>query len=276
MRFNLLIRFAGIFLIIASVFIISGCEKKADTGAKSELKVGMECAYAPFNWTQTDDSHGAVAISGGGYAAGYDVEIAKKIADGLGMTLVIVKTEWDGLLPAVTSGKIDAIIAGMSPLPERLESIDFSESYYNSDLVVVVSKDGPYAGAANLADLSGARITAQLNTFHYTVIDQIPGVVKETAMDEFPTMIASLNAGKIDGYVSERPGAVAASVSNPNLSFIVFDDGFSYTTEDTAIAVGLKKGSELTAKINQILSGITESERNRLMDTAVSQHPALD
>jgi len=164
----------------------------------------------------------------------------------------------------------------MSPLPERLESIDFSDSYYTSDLVVVVQKDGSYANAKNLADLSGARITAQLNTFHYTVIDQIPGVVQETAMDDFPTMIAALNANKIDGYVSERPGAVAASVSNPNLSFIVFDNGFAYTADDASIAVGLKKGSELTSKINSILSGISENDRNKLMDEAVTQHPALD
>ena len=266
---------AILFCITIAAGFFCACTKKNDSSA-AELKVGMECAYAPFNWTQTDDSNGAVPISGGGYAAGYDVEIAKKIADGLGMKLVIVKTEWDGLLPGITSGKIDAIIAGMSPLPERLESIDFSVSYYVSDLVVVVQKDGPYANAKDLADLTGARITAQLNTFHYTVIDQIPGVSKETAMDDFPTMIAALNANKIDGYVSERPGAVSASVSNPNLSFIVFDNGFSYTADDASIAVGLKKGSELTSEINRILSGISEDERNAMMDNAVTQHPALD
>jgi len=255
---------------------LSGCEKKDAAPGVTELKVGMECAYAPFNWTQTGSENNAVAISGGGYADGYDVDIAKKIADGLGYKLVIVKTEWDGLLPALTSGKIDAIIAGMSPTSERLQSIDFSDNYYTSDLVVVVQKDGPYADVKDLAGLSGARITAQLNTFHYTVIDQIPGVVKETAMDEFPTMIAALNAGKIDGYVSERPGAVSASVSNPNLSFIVFENGFAYTAEDASIAVGLKKGSDLTDRINRILAGISEDDRNKMMDTAVTQHPALD
>ena len=242
-----------------------------------QFRVGMECAYAPFNWTQTDSSHGAVPISGGGgYAAGYDVEIAKRIAAGLGKELVIVKTDWNGLLPALTSGRIDAIIAGMSPLPARRESIDFSDSYYASDLVVVVQRDGPFADARNLDDLSGARITAQLNTFHYSVIDQIPGVVQETAMLDFPTMIAALNAGRIDGYVSERPGAVSAAVTNPNLSFIVFEDGFSYSREDVSVAVGLRKGSDLTDRINQILAGISEEERNALMDAAVMQHASLE
>ena len=274
MKLSFTKKLAAITVILTAGFFIScAAEGNADI---AELKVGMECAYAPFNWTQTDDSNGAAPISGGAYAAGYDVEIAKKIADGLGMKLVIVKTEWDGLLPALTSGKIDAIIAGMSPLPERLESIDFSDSYYTSDLVVVVKKDGPFANAKNLDDLSGARITGQLNTSHYGVIDQIPGVLKQTAMDDFPTMIVALNSGKIDGYVSERPGAVSASVSNPDISFIIFENGFSYSTEEASIAVGLKKGSDLTDKINQILAGVSEEERNIMMDTAVEQHPSLD
>ncbi|MFL3952443.1 transporter substrate-binding domain-containing protein, partial [Pseudomonas aeruginosa] len=79
---------------------------------------------------------------------------------------------------ALQSGKIDAIIAGMSPTAERRKEIDFTDPYYESQLVVVVQKDSKYAKAKSLADLSGAKITAQLNTFHYTVIDQIPDVQK--------------------------------------------------------------------------------------------------
>ncbi|MBQ7026244.1 MAG: transporter substrate-binding domain-containing protein, partial [Peptococcaceae bacterium] len=128
------------------------------------LRIGMECAYAPFNWTQTDDSNGAVPIESGDYANGYDVQIAKKVAEGLGKELVIVKTEWDGLVPAVDSGVIDGIIAGMSPTEERKKSIDFSENYYVSDLVIVVKADSPYANATSIKDFAGATLTAQLNT----------------------------------------------------------------------------------------------------------------
>ncbi|MBM9833044.1 transporter substrate-binding domain-containing protein, partial [Enterococcus faecalis] len=78
------------------------------------LRVGMEAAYAPFNWTQDDKANGAVSIEGTNqYANGYDVQIAKKIAQGMGKELLIVKTSWTGLIPALTSGKIDMIIAGM-------------------------------------------------------------------------------------------------------------------------------------------------------------------
>ncbi len=248
------------------------------TPAETELRVGMECAYAPFNWTQTDDANGAVAIEGGGFAGGYDVEIAKKVAQGLGRKLVIVKTEWDGLLPAVTSGKIDAIMAGMSPTAARRESIDFSASYYTSDLVLVVKKDGPYANAKTLHDFSGAKVTGQLNTFHYSVVDQLAGVDKQTAMEDFPTMVIALTSGKIDAYVSERPGASSAIASNPNLTFVAFEpgQGFQHSVDEVSIAVGLKKGSPLTEEINEALSGISQQDRQTLMENAVKNQPAAE
>lgn len=248
----------------------------SDNTAKEDVfKVGMEAGYAPFNWTQMDDSNGAVAIeSSAEYAGGYDVEIAKRIAQGLGKKLVIVKTEWDGLVPALTSGKIDAIIAGMSPTAERKETIDFSDNYYKSNLVMVVKKGSKYENATSIQDFKGAKITAQLNTFHYTVIDQIDGVIKETAMDNFPAMRVALESGIIDGYVSERPEGVSASTANENFVMVEFEDGFQTSDEDTAIAVGLPKGSELTAKINEILAGISEEERTSIMDTAIKNQPA--
>lgn len=245
-------------------------------GAAAEtFTVGMECNYAPYNWTQTSPSDSAVPLARGGYADGYDVQIAKRIAQGLGMDLVIMPIEWDGLPVAVQSGTVDAIIAGMSPTAERKLTIDFTDVYYRSDLVVVVRKDGPYAGAKTLKDLSGARITGQLNTFHYNVIDQIPGVQKLTAMESFPVMTVALSAGGIDGYISEKPGALSAVLSNPDLSFVEFEEGqgFEAAPEDTDIAVGLKKGSPLLSAINQVLSGISEEEREQIMLEALNNQP---
>lgn len=227
--------------------------------------------------TKTDDSNGAVQIDGSSeYAGGYDVEIAKKIAEGLGKELVVVKLEWDGLLPALESGKIDAIIAGMSPTAERAKAIDFTDNYYKSDLVIVVRKGSKYENATSLKDFTGAKITAQLNTFHYEVIDQIEGVVKETAMDNFPAMRVALESGMIDGYVSERPEAISAIAANGNFAMVELTDGFETSDDDTAVAVGLKKGSPLRDKINEILSQISEEERQSIMDEAIKNQPAAD
>ena len=261
-------------LVLALVFTLS---MMAAASAET-LRVGMECDYAPFNWTQTEPSDTAVPIAGGGYADGYDVRIAQRVADYLGYDLEIVKTEWDGLIMSVISGDIDAIIAGMSPTEERMLTIDFSDPYYASDLVIVVRKDGAYANATSLADFSGARITGQLNTFHDTVIDQIPGVSHETPMPDFPAMVVALSTGAIDGYVSERPGAESAVATNPDLTYISFADGNGFEADpaDTTIAVGLQKGSELLAAVNEALATISEEERVQIMEDALAAQPSAE
>lgn len=273
-----------LMLLIAIIMIVPtilvGCGGNANEGSSEDniFRVGLEAGYAPFNWTQNDDSNGAVKMEGNAeYAGGYDVEIAKRIAEGLGKELVIVKTEWDGLLPSLQSGTIDAIVAGMSPTAERAEAIDFTDNYYKSDLVMVVKKGSEYENAKSIQDFSGAKITAQLNTFHYTVIDQIEGVIKETAMSDFPAMRVALESGIIDGYVSERPEGISASAANDNLVMVDFEDGFTTSDEDTAVAVGVKKGNtELVEKINEILSSISEEEREEIMDDAIKNQPSAE
>ena len=176
----------------------------------------------------------------------------------------------------VQTGKIDAIIAGMSPTKERKQTIDFSDIYYKSNLVMVVKKGSKYDGATSITDFKGAKVTAQLNTFHYTVIDQIKGVKKQTAMDNFPAMRVALESGKIDGYVSEKPEAVSATAANDKFAMVEFTEGEGFKTsqEDTAIAVGLQKDSDLTDKINEILKGISEADREQIMDEAIKNQPA--
>lgn len=265
-------------ILVAGTLLMAGCgktETQATSAQEDTFTVGMECGYAPFNWTQSDDTKGGVPVEGSSeYAGGYDVEIAKRIAEGLGKKLVIVKTEWDGLVPALVSGKIDGIIAGMSPTAERKETIDFSDNYYKSNLVMVVKKGGAFEQAKTLDDFKGAKITGQLNTFHYTVIDQIEGVAKQQAMDNFPAMRVALESGVIDGYVSERPEAVSAMNANDHFAMVEFEEGFKTSDDDTAIAVGLKKDSPLTDKINEILAGISEEERTAIMDAAIEAQPA--
>lgn len=272
---------------LMGLFILAGCgngttedSSAADGSAESDaFVVGMEAGYPPFNWTQNDDSNGAVKIDGAdGYANGYDVQMAQKVADGLGKELVIVKTEWDGLVPALVSSKIDAIVAGMSPTDERKEAFDFSDSYYTTELVMVVKSDGAYANATTLADFADAKVTAQLNTLHYGVIDQIEGVQKQPAMDSFTSMRVALESGTIDAYVSERPEAISASAANSAFKMIELNqaDTFELSVADSEIAIGLIKESELKDQINEILSGITEEERIQMMEEAIKNQPSAE
>jgi putative lysine transport system substrate-binding protein len=198
------------------------------------------------------------------------------LAKGMGKKLVVVKTAWDGLSPAVQSGSIDAIIAGMSPTAERKKTIDFSVPYYRSDLVMVVKKGSKFTNATNIKDFAGAKITAQLNTFHYTVIDQIPNVKKQTAMDDFPAMRVALESGIIDGYVSERPEGVSATTANANFAMVEFakGQGFKASDDDVAVAVGIQKGNtELLKNINKILAGLSDKQKKDLMDKSIANQP---
>ena len=263
-------KIVSILLVLAMMLSVS------TVLAEGTFRVGMECGYAPYNWTQPAASEFSVPIDGGaGFADGYDVQIAKKIAEGLGKELVIVKTEWDGLIPAVTSGALDAIIAGMSPTTERKATLDFTDPYYLVDIVIVVKKDSAYANATSLADFSGAALTAQLNTTHYEVLDQIPGVNKLAAMESFPAMTVALKSGAIDGYVAERPGALADTMANPELTLVSFEQGkgFDIALEDTQISVGLAKGSDLVAPINEILAGLDQAARDQIMQDAIGRQP---
>lgn len=261
-------------LLALTLSTLTACQETKDP---NKLYVGMECGYAPFNYTQMDDKNGAVKISNAdGYANGYDVMIAKKIAQALGKELVIVKYEWDALVNGVATGALDFIIAGMSPTLDRLEAIDFSLPYYESQLVIVVRKDGNYDKATKLADFSGAKIVAQLGTFHDKALQaqcQAHNILRQTPMETFPAMINALNTKAIDGYVAEEPGAIADCTANPDFTYIHLvnnSTGFTASAADVQIAIGIKKNSPVTAQVNAALFDISQEERDQMMDLAIS------
>lgn len=270
-KFSFFFFLGALFLMLCSIPAVNGHAATNDT-----FKVGMEAGYPPFNWTQNNASNGAVKIQGEStYANGYDVQMAKKIAQALNKKLVVVKTEWDGLQPALSSGKLDAIIAGMSPTAKRRKAIDFTNTYYRSQLVIVVRKDSKYAKATSLKDFKNAKLTAQLNTYHYTALNQIKGAIKEPAMKDFPAMRVALESGTIDGYVSEKPEGISVTGANPNMKMIQFKgtNGFKTNPEDTDLAIGLRKNDPNKLKINAELAKISQNQRDQLMDEAVNEQP---
>ncbi|HHF7033553.1 ABC transporter substrate-binding protein/permease [Streptococcus mutans] len=239
------------------------------------LRVGMEAAYAPFNWTQDNSSNGAVPIEGTKqYANGYDVQTAKKIAKALGKKPLIVKTKWEGLVPALTSGKIDLIIAGMSPTKERKKEIAFSNSYYTSEPVLVVRKDSKYVKAKNLNDFSGAKVTSQQGVYLYNLINQIPKVSRQTAMGDFSQMRQALASNVIDAYVSERPEALSSTKANSNFKMVSLKNGFKVSKSDVTIAVGMRKGDPRIEQVNAALDQFPLKEQISLMDKIIPMQPS--
>lgn len=241
---------------------------------KEVLRVAMSADYAPFDWLQEDDSNGAVMTSNGSYMNGYDVLVAKYIAEKLDMDLEITQIDWDGLILSIQSGKVDCAIAGMSITSERSQSVDFSDPYYNANIVAV---DGPYADAVNVTDFEGATLTSTLNTVWYDVLDQITDyATKDAALDTFASMVAAVHAGKIDGFTCDMPSAKSILVSNPDLKIIDFEGGtgFEVSNEETDLGIPCQKGNtELVDKINEVLAGLSKEDRDAMMDQAVASQP---
>lgn len=270
-----IIAFIAVLAVIAGCLLVfTACNRD---NRENQLVVGLECDYIPFNFTQTTDANGAVEISNAdGYANGYDILIAKKIAEALGKELVIRKMGWDSLVPGVQAGTLDLVIAGMSPTAERRESIDFSDAYYESDLVIVVRKDGAYANASSLNDFSGAKLVAQHGTYHDTALQEQAsryGIIAGTPMESFPLMTTALNASAIDGYVAEEPGAIADCAANTNLTYIHLvnnETGFEASADDAQIAIGMKYGYADKDAINGVLSQLSKDERLEMMARAAA------
>lgn len=246
---------------------------------KKVLKVGMECAFAPYNWTQANNSNNAVPISNspGEYANGYDVMMAKKIADAVGYDLQIVKSEWDGLAPGVASGKLDAAIAGMSITEERKKTVDFTDVYYKASIYALVRSDGKYASAKSLSDLKGAKCTSQQNTIWYDMLKQIPSANIQPAMKNVPALIVALTSGKTEVFVTDKPTAMAASYANKSLVMLDFTksgNDFKASNEDVNLGIAVsKQAPELKDAINTALKSISDSDRDAIMQTAIKNQP---
>ena len=248
------------------------------------LTVAMECAYAPYNWTQSDDSNGAVPISNvpGSYANGYDVMIAKKICEANGWELELVQSDWDSLVPGVQTGTFDAVIAGQSMTAERSEQVDFAGPYFYATIVCLTKAGSPFANATGIADLAGGSCTAQIATIWYDqCLPQITGADIQPAAETAPAMLMALETDTVDFVCTDMPTAQGAVAAYPDMVILDFsgtDGDFQFSDEVRAenvnIGVSLRKGNtELQSAIDSVLSTMTADDFNSLMAQAISVQP---
>ena len=242
-----------------------------------QLRVGMECAYAPSNWQESEATDVNVPVENvpGAYAEGYDVQIARIVADALGLELVIVKMDWDGLIPALNAGQIDCIIAGMMDTAQRREAINFSEPYKETIYAMMVNAGSAYENATSIQDFSGASVLGQRDTALDTVIDQIEGVNHLTAVASVPDMVARLQQGACDAIVINLESASVYTETNPDFVVIEFegDNGFELPAKGSCVGVR-KSDDALLALVNEALAGIDSETRLAMWDTAVANAPA--
>ncbi len=256
-------------LFLSLSFLISAC----GTSDEGTITVGLECDYAPFNWTSTQEG---VDISGApGLCDGYDVVVAKEIAQALNKDLEIRKIEWLGLIPALNSHEIDLIIAGMSPTEERKESVLFTDAYFTSEQVIVIRRDSDYAQASRLSDFSGARIIAQQGTLQDDLIPQIPQVDHAAPLSDYGALVEQVQSGVSDGLVAELPVALSITENNENLIMVQMGEaGFEVDASQITVSIALRHGEEaLRDEINEILQRFSDEQREAWMQQALDNQP---
>ena len=276
-------RFAFTVLMILSIsaMLFAGGSKEGAASASGNpvLRVAMECGYAPYNWTQPTDANGAVPIADSNdFAYGYDVMMAKLIAERLGYDLQIVKLDWDSLVPAVLSGTVDCVIAGQSITSERLQMVDFTTPYYYASIICLVNEGSEYENAQGVSDLAGATCTSQLGTVWYDVcLPQIPDANILPAQESAPAMLVALASGRVDLVCTDMPTGQAALIAYPQMRLLDFsgsDDDFQVSQEEINIGISVRKGNtELLDAINGVLATLTVEDFNRMMDEAISVQP---
>ena len=236
---------AAILAIAMCAVLFAGCGTKiesAKTGVEDGvLTVAMECAYAPYNWTQSDDSN-----------------------------------DWDSLVPAVQTGKVDAVIAGQSMTEERMQQVDFAGPYLYASIVCMTKQNSKYANATSLADLAGAKCTSQLGTIWYTTcLPQINGALIQTAQETAPSMLMALETGAVDFICTDMPTAQGALIAYSDLKILDLpENAFKVDEGDINIGISVKKGNtELKDKINSALAGMTADDFNKIMNEATKIQP---
>lgn len=266
-------RLLCLLVLVFSVFCLVACGNVEEDN-RPTFVVGMECDYPPFNWTEMIKTDTNYPIDGTNlYAEGYDVQIAKKIADELDMKLVIKAIEWNGLISALETGKIDAIIAGMSDTPDRRLNVDFTSAYYKSTHVLVMSKDSEYVNGKTLSDFEGAKVVGQIETLYDSLIDQLIGVEHQTALEDVPTIITSITSNRNDITILEEPVAMGIVLTHPDLTYVKLDDGFVVDESEISVAIAVQKGNdELNSKISAFLEGLSEETRSQMMDEAIERN----
>ena len=281
-------RTLAIILTLIMVLSLTACgggnapaeEAAPKTGVEDGvLTVAMECAYAPYNWAQTDDSNGAVPIKGTSeYANGYDVMTAKKICEANGWDLEIVRLDWDSLIPAVQTGQVDAVIAGQSMTADRAEQVDFAGPYLYATIVCLTLENSELANAKSIADLAGHSCTSQLSTIWYdTCLPQIENADIQAGKADAPSMLMALETGDVDFVCTDMPTAQAALLAYPDMVLLDFngtDGNFTVDEGDINIGVSLMKGNtELKTKIDDVLGAMTADDFNAVMEQAIAIQP---
>ncbi|WP_414840844.1 transporter substrate-binding domain-containing protein [Enterococcus saccharolyticus] len=265
------------FLIMLSVGILAGCSSGGTSSSnsegtgnadfdkimdKKELRVATASGYAPYEFIDLNASSTEVV--------GVDMAFAEKVAEELGVKLVVQDMTFGSILGSLTQGSVDLAIAGMSITEERKQSVDFSEPYLKSEnRVIALNKN--VDKFKTIDDLNDARLGAQQSTTQETIIQEAMTPKQTVTLEKIPDLILELLTENIDGIVIEDTVAQQYLISNPDIGFTDIEIPEEYRYKETAVAI--KKGNqELVDAVNKV---IQENQDNGNFDQWVLDYSEI-
>ena len=226
------------------------------SGEKDTLVLGTSADFAPYEYHKMIDGKDTIL--------GFDVALARQIAEDMGKELVIKDMEFGNLITELNNGTVDLLAAGLSPTEERKQQVDFSEPYYFGEQSIIIrEEDADKYKSAD--DFEGASIAAQVNSIQEGIVKEQFPKANLVSLPKLPDEIMSLTTGKVDGVVVEVAVAEGFIAQNPGL--MIADIEVPYDATGSCIAV--KKGN--TELLEQINKTIAEVKENGKMDEFIKE-----
>jgi ABC-type amino acid transport substrate-binding protein len=220
----------------------------APPAEKTTLILGTSADYAPFEFHKTIDGKDTIV--------GLDIEIAKEIAKDMNAELQIQDMDFDGLLLALDTGKVNMVISGLTPTEDRKKNVDFSEIYYLTDQGVLVKKEQADQ-YKSLDDLVGKKIGIQKGSIQEGIAQEIADA-KLTALGKIPELILELKSGRVDAIILEKPVADQYAVAQTDIA--VSGVKIEQPEEEAGVSIAVKKGDqELLNKIDETIARLKAS-----------------
>lgn len=242
-----MVKFVGRCLILFPFFLNACQEKEGDKShdAPSRLVMGTSADSPPFEFHTPNDPYHPIG--------GFDIDVAQALGEVMGVTVEVQDMDFSALVPALTSGRIDFVMASMTPTVDRARVVDFSQVYYQSALAIVAPKDRPIEGVTQMA---GKHIGVQMGSTHEVILrDLVKGglTIQIVPLNKLGEMIQDIKAGRLDGAVMEASAAKAYTHKNSDLTYRLSQD------HQAGYAIAVPKNSPLTNRLNQALKTIQEN-----------------
>ncbi|MBZ6526637.1 transporter substrate-binding domain-containing protein [Aerococcaceae bacterium DSM 111021] len=255
--------FVMVLSLFASMSPVQAQKTLADIQESGELVMGTSADFPPFEWVILDGGEAQIV--------GIDADLAQLIADEIGVELVIEDTSFDGLIPSVSSGRVDVVLAGVTYSEERAEQVDFSEVYYetNSKFVVPIGQEGDFE---SLEDFANLKIGVQKGTIQENLLKELLPDAELVSMNKNGDLIEAIKAKRVDAVLMD--GIVVEEFVNLNSDAIVLMEDIQVEEESEGFAiVTAKDNTELMEVINKVIADVKESGQ---MEEIVTKNTELN